>query len=374
MRRGRRPRGQPPRFAVVCLAVLGLLALPGCSAAPSAAGGDPRSSARATPATTQLTVAPGGAAAGTAGLDTDRTTASSATTCLEAVGAQLRERTTVGRNGLVTILGGALPCRSVGIWAARFLLESDPALDSPPQFGAAYTGARQLAVRLPVTSARCTAAAVFFAVDADDQQDAIAAARTAVQVRADLASWPAGATALVPGGGILRGRSSAVLAATVVGDPAACSPGESVSSPFAAVGDCWTSLPDAPGSASTSATASAAAGDSTRFRRTTCTEQHTHEVYWAEALTTQQFLAEGQPAGLGAAAWARKRAGEVCVTRSTALTLDDDVKRADVFLEYLWPATLAYPPSGSAGWSKAQVVCLARWTDGRTSTRRILNR
>jgi hypothetical protein len=342
------------------------------SACASAAGEDRPGAA--SPPSTPLTSVPAAASAGVEpDPPTDTSTSSSSAACAEAVGAQLRERTTVGATGLVTVLGGALPCGAVGVWAGRFSLDSDPALDPAPQFGTAYTGARQLAVRLPATTGRCTASAVFFTVDATSNStgDRAAALRAAAQVRTDLSGWPAGSTRVVPGGGILRGRTSPVLAATVVGNPAACSPGESVSIPVAAVGDCWTALPQVTGAASPTATV---ADGATRFRRTTCGEAHTHEVYWAERLTTRTYLTEGKPAGLGAAAWARKRAGEVCAERSTTLDLADDVTRGDIYLEYLWPGALTYPPPTATVWAKAQIVCLARWQDAKASTRHLLHR
>jgi hypothetical protein len=294
---------------------------------------------------------------------------------VDAIGAQLRERTTVGTAGLITLLTGALPCRAVGIWAASFRLDNDPGTDPLPRFGAPYTGRRPLAVRLPSASSPCSAAAVFFTVDADEATDRAAARRAAVQVRAELASWPTNATAFVPGGSILRGRSSAVLAGSVVGDPSGCSPGESVDSPFARVGDCWTALPAGTGTGpSAPAGGGAASNGTTRFRRTTCSEQHTHEVYWADRLMPKQYVAEGQPAGLAAAVWARKRADEVCAKQSASIALARGVSRNAIFLEYLWPATLSYPPTGAAGWSRAQVVCLARWKNGQAATRQLLTR
>jgi len=357
---------------------MGLVTVAGCATAVS----DPAGHTSASPATsspdaptepdtgTPDTGTPG---TGTAGTGTAGTGTAGA--CAAVVGAQLRERTTVGATGLATVLAGALPCASVGVWAARFTLDSDPTLDPAPQFGARYTGARPLAVRIPAASGRCTAAAVFFTtVDTADSTGRDAASRAAAEVRAQLSNWPASSTGVVPGGDILRGRTSAVLAATVVGNPADCSPGESVSSPAAAVDDCWTALPSS-GSLTAAATASASASDgATRFRRTTCGEPHTHEVYWAETLTPREYLEEGKPAGLGAAVWARKRADAECGRRSTGLALAHDVARGDIFLEFLWPATLSYPPTGSGGWSKAQIVCLARWQDGKASDRHLLHR
>lgn len=346
---------------------LGLMAVAGCSPAAS----DPRDHTSASPHPSAL---PSDGASAGPPVSSSPDGSASAAACPVTVGAQLRERTTVGKSGLVTVLPGTLPCASVGLWISRFTLDSDPTLDPAPQFGARYTGARQLAVRIPPVTGRCAAAAVFFTVDADDASDGTAASRAADDVRDQLAAWPAASTGVVPGGGILRGRASPVLAGTVVGDPAACSPGESVSSPVAAAGDCWTALPDAGASPSPSATAAAVADGATRFRRTTCGEAHTHEVYWAASLTTAQYLAEGRSAGLAAAAWARKRADSECARRSTDLDLAHDVTRGDIFLEFLWPATLSYPPTGPTGWSKAQIVCLARWQDGRASNRHLLHR
>jgi hypothetical protein len=368
MRAGRRRAQDAPRRTglLAGLVALALLTASACSTA----AGDETVTAGSSPRATPLTNPP---AAASAGVEPDPQPASpSSTTCSDDVGAQLRERTTVAASGLVTVLGGSLPCAAVGVWAGRFSLDSDPALDPAPQFGTAYTGSRPLAVRLPATTGRCTASAVFFTVDASTGGEASrgAVTRAASQVRTDLRGWPTGSIRVVPGGSILRGRSSTVLAATVVGDPSACTPGESVSIPVAAVGDCWTALPQAAGTASSTATV---ADDATRFRRTTCGEAHTHEVYWAESLTPKKYLATGKPAGLGAAAWARRRAGELCAERSTSIELADDVTRADIYLEYLWPGALSYPPRPATAWAKAQVVCLARWKDAHASTRHLLH-
>jgi hypothetical protein len=253
------------------------------------------------------------------------------------------------------MLTGALPCRSVGVWVSTFTLDEDAATDPTPRFVAAYTGAAALTAKLPAVTGRCAAAAVYFSVDAAEAAQTSAAASAAAAVRGDLAYWPASTGPTVPGAPILAGRASGVLAATVVGDPSRCSPGESVATPFAAVGDCWLA---------------AGAG----FRTTTCGVQHTHEVYWVESLTTKAYLAQNPTQQVSASAWARQRAGEVCAARRSSLNLAHDVTMADVYLEYLWPSALDYPPTGPAGWSKAQIVCLARWQDGRPSSRHLLHR
>jgi hypothetical protein len=64
----------------------------------------------------------------------------------------------------------------------------------------------------------------------------------------------------------------------------------------------------------------------------------------------------------------------VCLARRSSLRLASGVRLDDVFLELLWPSSLEYPPAGATGWSKAQVVCLARWKDGSTSDRHLLQR
>lgn len=357
-------RGQLGRVTGAgCTLVLVLVGVSACVGAPPRAGAGTTVAASDTMSGTTSTPEPWSSenVAATARLDTG-TPSASTSNCQDAVGAMLRERTTVTTTSLVTVVAGALPCAGIGLWAATFALDGDPTVDPLPQFGARYTGARQLAVRLPSVAVRCTAAAVFFSPDADTSGEAQTAAATAARVRSDLGSWPADAKQLVPGGAILQGRSSPLLAASVVGDPSGCSPGESVASPIAAAGDCWTAVP------------AGAAASSTRFRRTTCIEPHTHEVYWAAALRTEDYLAQGQPAGLGAAAWARSQAEKVCADRSDNVTLATGVDRARVFLELLWPATLSYPPTGTNGWSKAQLVCLARWKDGKASTQQLLRR
>jgi hypothetical protein len=370
--RAAEPRARPSaprasRLALIGVAVVTVLVggLAGCT---SSTGADPGTGTGSGYAGGPP---PGSAGPGPTPADDTPSSGTGGQACPEATGAQLRERTTVGATGLVTLVGGALPCSGVAVWAARFSLDSDPSLDPTPQFGATYTGASQLAVRLPATTGRCTASAVFFTRDAADASAKEAAARTATEVRGELADWPEGSTAVVPGGTILKGRASAVLAATVVGDPTGCSPGNAVSIPLAAVGDCWTALPSTNGTGTPTGTV---ADGATRFRRTTCGEPHTHEVYWAEGLTTTTYLAAGKPAGLGAAAWARRHAGEVCSEKSTTLELADDVTRADLYLEYLWPGALTYPPATATSWSKAQVVCLARWQDAKASSRHLLHR
>ncbi|MDQ1286882.1 MAG: hypothetical protein QG622_447 [Actinomycetota bacterium] len=333
---------------------------------PAGVTGPPPVTGRGSPAVT------GGAAPAMAEVMASTTTA----ICSESIGATLRERTTVTTSNLVTVLPGGLPCSGgIGLWAATFTLDGDPALDLVPQFGARYTGAQQLAVRLPAVTGHCAAAAVFFAVDAPAVVPAGAAAGTASRVREDLAGWPADSRGLVPGGGILQGRSSAVLAGSVVGNPSECSPGESVSSPVAAVNDCWTAVPATGAGGAVSPAAAGTVDSATRFRRATCTAPHTHEVYWAENLAPAQYLADGGPGEAGAAAaWARLRAEKACARRSSVVDLAGDVNRTEVFLELLWPSTLSYPPPSATGWAKAQIVCLARWKNGTSSVRQILHR
>jgi hypothetical protein len=351
-----------PRACVTFL-VLALVALTGCSPAP----GDAQANTSPPPGAASPNGSGSDAVTGASGnTSSTGSTGSTGGACAATVGPQLRERTTIGSQGLVTLLPGPLPCAGIGVWIARFTLDSDPALDPAPVFGARYTGQRPLAVRIPSTAGRCSAAAVFFTPDAVTGT----AATGATEVRTELARWPANSTAVVPGGPILRGQSSPVLAATIVGDPTGCSPGESVSTPVAVKGDCWTALPPA----GATSTPTAVAQGATRFRRTTCGDQHTHEVYWAEELTTKEYLAEGKVAGRTASVWARRRADLVCARRSTDLELTHDVARKDIFLELLWPATLTYPPPSAQGWAKAQVVCLVRWQDGKSSNRHLLHR
>jgi hypothetical protein len=293
----------------------------------------------------------------------------SASECALTVGPLLRERTTVTPAGAVTVLAGGLPCAGVGVWVAGFVLDEAAAGDPAPRFAGRYTGAQPLSVRLPAATGRCGAAAVYFAGDADNGGDTGAATAAAQAVRTDLGYWPAGLPATVPGGAILQGRESGVLAATVAGDPSRCSPGESVSTPFAAVGDCWQ-----PGSAASPSAGATARPGGTGFRKTPCTTPHTHEVYWAETLSPQTYRTQTQAQGqaTSASAWAHKRAGDVCVARRSSLRLAADVRQTDVFLELLWPSKLEYPPPGAAGWSKAQIVCLVRWKDSRTSPKQLL--
>jgi hypothetical protein len=323
------------------------------------------------------TTAPGPAAtasavAATAGLTGETPgSPSSAPACTVTVGAQLRERTTVTAAGAVMMLAGSMPCRAVGVWVSSFALDGDAAADPTPQFAGPYTGTRQLAAKLPPVGSSCSAAAVYFSAEANDAQQTGLAAKAALAVRTDLIYWPAGQRATVPGAMILQGRPSGVLAAAVGGDPARCSPGPSLASPTAALGDCWLAAPAAAGipAAGSPGTASAQSG----FRKTTCGAQHTHEVYWVEGVTPQDYLQHRASPAESASSWARRRANEVCVARRSALRLAADVSTADVFLELLWPSTLDYPPAG-AGWSKAQIVCLVRWKDGKPSDRHILHR
>jgi len=322
---------------------------------------DPTDPAATDPAATDPASATGSAGAATAGLTgtTGGVGSTSTRPCTQTVGSQLRERTTVGSGGAVAVLAGALDCRAVGIWTSTFTLDQDAAADPTPRFVGLYTGSRPITARVPAVTGPCSASAVYFAVDADGADDTASAARAAGAIRVDLATWPAGRTATVPASSILAGRASGVLAGTVTGDPSRCSPGENIATPQAAVGDCWLAAPD-PGSGS-------------GFRRSGCTAAHTHEVYWAESLTPQAYEQQTKGRTEPASAWARQRAVEVCQARRGSLRLAPGVRAADVALELLWPSGLEYPPAtGTSAWSRAQVVCLARWQDGKAATRRIL--
>jgi len=343
--------------------VLGLslalsLALAGCSGTPQVSGIGARSSAPA------RSVALTGPITGTGG-GCDRTT-----------GSQLRERTTVDAAGAVTVLAGALACPGVGVWVSTFALDEDAAADPAPRFVGAYTGSAVLSAQLPGTPARCTASAVWFDATATTASRAPAAA----DVRVDLAGWPADRAPTVPAAAILRGRPSPVLVARVSGDPAKCSPGQNVATPVAAVGDCWlaSSAPPAPSSSSARPSAGPSAGPSasvaglqaTGFRATACSEPHSHEVFWAENLDPKAYQQQSAKQPQSAAAWARGRAQQVCQERRGSLRLAAGNRAADAQLEVLWPADLQAPTA--AGWPKAQVVCLARWRDGRTTATRLL--
>jgi hypothetical protein len=203
-------------------------------------------------------------------------------------------------------------------------------------------------------------------VEADTAAKSGLAAKVAAAIRADLLYWPANQSATVPGAVILQGRASGVLAAAIGGDPGVCSPGPSLASPTAAVGDCWIAGPTPPPAAGTAGQGG--------FRKTTCGAPHTHEVYWAENLTAQAYLQDRTSPQETASAWARRQANAVCVARRTALRLAGDVGTPDVALELLWPSALSYPPASPSAWSKAQAVCLVRWKDDRASDRHILHR
>jgi hypothetical protein len=299
--------------------------------------------------------------------------------CDLTVGSQLRERTTVA-SGAVRVTVGTLPCRGVGVWVGRFSLDGDPAEDPRSSFAGTYTGSRPLTLRLPAIGNPCTASAVYFTVDGMASSDTQAQQAAASRARSDLHSWPADLVSAVPGGAILRGRPSVVLAGSVTGDPTACNPGEHVSTPIAAIKDCWlagTTTPSGTVTPSGPAPPSAMNGGPsedprTRFTKVSCTAKHTHEVYWAESLSPQRYAAEEPGAKVAAATWARDRAASVCGTRSRAVVLAKGVDLDEVALEYQWPSTLTYPPSATSSWNRAQVVCLARWKDGKASDHRIL--
>ena len=112
----------------------------------------------------------------------------------------------------------------------------------------------------------------------------------------------------------------------------------------------------------------------TRFTKVSCNAPHTHEVYWVETLSPARYLEQRDGAGAPASTWARKRADTLCATKRTAVSLAHDVSPKDIFLEFQWPSTLSYPPSPPTAWNQAQVVCLARWKDGKPSDRHLLHR
>jgi hypothetical protein len=285
--------------------------------------------------------------------------------CDLSVGATLRERTVVDATGKVTMIAGDLPCRTIGIWTSRFNLDEDPTTDPAPTFVGSYTG-RALISRLAPGNASCTAGALFFALDATQAAARTSAVTAARLARNDLARWPADRTPLVPGGAILAGRGSVVLVGTVMGDPTMCSPGGHVSHPLAAVRDCWLAGVGTPGGPVND--------PDTRFTKVSCDAPHTHEVYWVETLSPTRYLAEAKRAAIPASTWARKRAETLCSTERTAVSLAHDVSAKAIFLEFQWPSTLRYPPSPPTAWSQAQVVCLARWKDGKPSDRHLLHR
>jgi hypothetical protein len=366
LRGGRRTAVRPAPSLLGALAVLtAVLLLAGCTSTPARSaigtGTGPTGALEPSPATSSDSgpATSGSGSAATAGLTTSTGVASrSAQPCTATIGSVLRERTTVTSAGAVTVLAGALPCRGVGVWLSSFTLNEDPAADPTPRYVGGYTGAAALSARLPSVGGSCTASAVFFSLAAQDKDDTSAAGNTAAQARSDLAYWPSGQSAIVPAGAILQGRTSVLLAASVSGDPARCSLGEDVATPVAAVKDCWISVPGTSGSS---------------FRKTSCNAQHTHEVYWAESLLPQQYAAQALAQGISPSAWAHKRADDVCVAKRDTIALTHDVRQSDIALEFLWPSGLAYPPTG-AGWAHSQVVCLARWKDGKPSDRHLLHR
>jgi hypothetical protein len=347
-------------FAVAMLLVLTGCRSPGAVTADSS----PASSGSPGPSTGSTTVPGPATAAG----------------CDLAFGSQLRERTTVDAAGRVSILAGDLPCASLGVWLARFSLDEDPSTDPAPAFVGGYTG-KALAARIAVTAQPCAAGAVFFAVDAT-RADATAAALTAARLaRGDLSHWPADRAAVVPGGAILAGRGSVVLVGTVTGDPSGCTPGNHVSTPIAAVRDCWLGVDGSPAATGTPAAGTSAGAPAdptsepdTPFTKVSCDAPHTHEVYWVENLDPKRYLADTEDTGTAASTWARKRAETVCAAKGGSVDLAHDVAGKDIFLEFQWPSTLTYSPATTATWSRAQVVCLARWKDGKPSSRHLLHR
>ena len=293
--------------------------------------------------------------------------------CDLTFGSQLRERTTVDAEGKVSITAGELPCASVGVWVGRFSLDEDPSTDPAPSFVGSYTG-RALAARLSAVAQPCGAGAVFFAVDATEAEAKPAALTDSRLARGDLSRWPANRSAVVPGGAILAGRGSVVLVGAVTGDPASCSPGNHVSTPIAAVRDCWLGAAGPSGTPSGTPSGDPAGDPDTRFTKVSCDAPHTHEVYWVETLDPKRYLADADDAPMAASTWARKRADTVCATKRDTINLTHDVSEKDIFLEFQWPSTLSYPPTATSSWARAQVVCLARWIDGEPSSRHLLHR
>ena len=357
---GPRRRTSPPALPAMLVALV-LLTVTGCrspgavtaDSSPASSGSPGPSTGSTTSSTTVRGSEPGSG-------------------CDVAFGSQLRERTTVDATGKVSILGGELPCSSLGVWLGRFSLDEDPSTDPAPTFVGSYTG-RALAARLAAIGQPCGAGAVFFALDATSA-DARPAALTAARLaRGDLSRWPADRAAVVPGGAILAGHGSVVLVGAVTGDPAGCSPGNHVSTPIAAVRDCWLGVDGSPAAVGAPAADPTTEPD-TPFTKVSCDAPHTHEVYWVENLDPKRYLADTDDARIAASTWARKRAETVCAARRGGIALAHDVAEKDIFLELQWPSTLTYPPTTTTSWSRAQVVCLARWKDGKPSSRHLLHR
>ena len=287
--------------------------------------------------------------------------------CDLTFGVQLRERTVVAASGRFSLYGGAMPCQRIGLWVARFGLDEDPVTDPAPTFVADYTG-QPLTAQMAVSQQPCAASALFFALDATGAADLSQAVTAARLARDDLAKWPAEGSPTVPGGSILAGHGSVILAGSVGGDPSSCSPGSTVSYPFANAGDCWLASPDPV------PVPDAEAEANIRFTKVSCNAQHTHEVYWVQALSPTEYVQDTKHHTLPASTWARERADAVCTAKGAAIELAHDVAPKDILLEFQWPSTLTYPPSPPTAWDRAQVVCLARWQDGKPSSRQLLRR
>lgn len=138
-------------------------------------------------------------------------------------------------------------------------------------------------------------------------------------------------------------------------DPSGTGPADEVTTPTAAVKDCWRR------------------GDGrVEFVKAACTSGHTAEVYAVRNLAFADYAAAKHPAKETPDVWVNRMGQVLCPKKYTPKLLAKGVKDADVAFSYVVPKGLG-PTADGDGWDDhPQIVCLVELDHDRMTPRRLL--
>ncbi|WP_198950387.1 hypothetical protein [Kineosporia sp. A_224] len=303
-----------------------------------------------------------GQAAGVAGVSPSATPSVAAAPCAaKDLASAMRKKSKVGADGSLTVAAGAIPCEgttTASLYSFRLAVDYDPAdttsgrADGEGVEAGGYSESLDAFVT-PDLADSCDAQ-VFFAVTPSETPQVST-------MRTDVMAWIAARKAKAGGTKVWTGKSSPVVAVAASGEVMDCLPGDSVSVPYAAKGDCWKNDP-ATGIAD----------------EVSCKKAHNTEVLYVRNVGIKDWKKANPKKPLPTQAayrkWMKKRANSICDPKFNAVPLTGAVGISKLSAFSVYPTRYSdFEVSLPGSTTTSQVVCIVQLKSAKaTTTRKIL--
>jgi hypothetical protein len=303
-----------------------------------------------------------GRAAGVAGVSPSATPSVAAAPCpAKDLASAMRKKSKVGADGSLTVAAGAIPCEgtaTASLYSFRLAVDYDPAdttsgrTDGEGVEAGGYSESLDAFVT-PDLADSCDAQ-VFFAVTPSETPQVST-------MRADVMAWIAARKAKAGGTKVWTGTSSPVVAVAASGEVMDCLPGDSVSVPYAAKGDCWKN----------DATTGVA-------NKVSCKKAHNTEVLFVRNVGIKDWKKANPKKALPTQAayrkWMKKRANSICDPKFNAVPLTGAVGISKLSAFSVYPTRYSdFEVSLPGSTTTSQVVCIVQLKNAKsTTTRKIL--